>query len=78
MAFKNADHPELRDGEVFLTNEDEDGWRCIGWKSKRKGKVAYDTFGRSIPSIKPFFPVFVEEKELRDAGIPFSDISEGA
>ena len=73
MAFKNANHPELRSGEIFLTNADQEGWSTIGWKSKRKGQIAYDRSGNRLFSTQPFFPVFVEEKELADAGIVIRD-----
>ena len=65
----NAKHPELQDGEVFLTNADAEGWRTIGWRTKRQGNVAYDRDGSPVRSLEPFFPVFVQEKELADAGI---------
>ncbi|MDO8560786.1 MAG: hypothetical protein Q7R91_01055 [bacterium] len=71
-------HPELQDGEVFLTNASDDdwdrisddphsSWESIGWKTKRMGNVAYDIIeGKPVPGM---FPVFVQKRELMEAGI---------
>ena len=75
-------HPEIRKGEIFLTNADDEvvpitlgehtvwksGWECIGWKTKRRGQVALDIKGRPIPD-SGFFPVFVQRSELAKKGI---------
>jgi hypothetical protein len=42
------------------------GWESIGWKTKRRGKMAYDA--NNIP-IAGEFPVFVQRKELLARGI---------
>lgn len=60
----NKNHPELREGEVFLTNALS--LSGIGWKTKRSGYVAYDIYGKPIHGM---FPVFVQRKELEKAGI---------
>ena len=61
-------HPEMQEGEVFLTNfflgishlED------IGWQTKRLGDVAYHNDGTAVPNARP---VFVRRDELVAAGI---------
>ncbi|WKZ25512.1 MAG: hypothetical protein QY322_03965 [bacterium] len=72
----NKNHPETGDGEVFLTNVgdrdpefrffDEDDYLHIGWKTKRKGNVAYDINGKEVYGMKP---VFVQRSELEKGGI---------
>lgn len=60
----NDQHPELRPGEVFLTNcAGEKIFQDIGWKSKRQGKVAYGADGQPIEG---YFPVFVQKDELEE------------
>lgn len=62
-------HPETQEGEVFLTNADSEGFaEHIGWKSKRKGEVAYDVHNKPVKSYD-FFPVFVQRSELEAGGI---------
>lgn len=56
-------HPEKQTTEVFLTNSDESHFGKIKFKSKRKGKVAYDGKGNKL-NITDWFPVFIEEEEL--------------
>lgn len=76
----NKTHPELRKGEVFLTNASErdaldsedrvSSWDSIGWKTKRKGEFSYDIHGKPLGYHWPnSFPVFVRRKELEEAGI---------
>lgn len=72
----NKAHPELNDGEVWLTNAADDdrdftldhrsSWESIEWKTKRRGGIAYTTDDKPI---KGMFPVFVQKKELIEAGI---------
>ncbi|MEK7100248.1 MAG: hypothetical protein AAB872_00375 [Patescibacteria group bacterium] len=72
----NKNHPEKRNGEVFLTNVgdhdreflflEDDNYQRIGWKTKRKGSVAYDVNGKEVYGMKP---VFVQRSELEKAGI---------
>ncbi len=69
MNVSGREHPELGDGEMFLTNidperEDDDGrtdWQSIGYETKREGFVAYDTSGRIIHNMRP---VFVKKSEF--------------
>jgi hypothetical protein len=53
-------HTELRDGEMFLTNADIEGYSQIGWKTKRKGNIAYD---KDEKIARGLFPVFVQKEE---------------
>ena len=73
----NRNHPELREGEVFLTNafDDSNGrfpddprsdWESVGWKSKRAGVTAYTTDGQVIPKM---FPIFAKRSELSGKGV---------
>lgn len=62
------EHPEALEGEVLLTNADSEGLDHIGWKSKRRGNVAYDIHNKPIKS-HDFFPVFVQRQELLKGGI---------
>lgn len=57
----NTTHPELRKEEKFLGNVNEEGFRRIGWTTKRRGEVAYDIYGNIIKS--DLFPVFVQKEE---------------
>ena len=56
-------HPECLPGEIFLTNicSKVSDFGKIGWKTKRKGKCAYDVSGKLVPDS---YPVFVEEEEI--------------
>lgn len=70
------DHPELRKGEVFISNITSpdrvymdlfsDGvfsdWDRIGLKTKRLGQTAYNNKGKVIPTM---FPVFAKKAELK-------------
>ena len=61
---KNEKHPELKGGEIFLTNSTLEDYNCrIGWKTKRMGEIAYDTDGAPINDL---FPVFVHLSEIRE------------
>lgn len=77
----NLKHPELLNGEMFLTNvfegmpdfddDEDDGsleyqFRSIGWASKRLGNQAYDIRGNPLPT---GHPVFVKMAELEHAGV---------
>lgn len=63
----NTTHPEIRDGEMFLTNcfgVSSDSYREIEWRTKRKGKVAYTIRGKPIENV---YPVFIQIKEYDDS-----------
>lgn len=70
---KNRNHPELRDGEVFLGNSTEDDFmNRIGYQSKRMGTTAYTIHGQEIPHFKltpSLYPVFVERQEVIRLGL---------
>ena len=74
MANVSKAHPELREGEVFLTNivvedvlDGEGNWEEIEHKTKRQGQQAYDIWGLPLPA--RFKPVFVQQSELVEKGI---------
>ena len=69
--MKEIKHPEIQEGEVFLTNADLDNFKEIGWKTKRLGKVTFNIYGKRFRS-ESFFPVFVQRKELEEVGITIS------
>ena len=54
-------HPELEEGETFLTNSTLENYPHIGWKTKRKGMIAYDV--NDVP-VKGLIPVFVQQSEI--------------
>ncbi len=64
--FRTADdslsrsHPELQLGEVWLTNDDDEGWEYIGYQYKRRGNTAYDCWHKRVDSL---FPIFVHKVE---------------
>jgi len=67
----NANHPELQEGEVFLTNmlpdrvlDDQSDWEAIGWATKRVGLVAYDRKGNPLDD---YIPVFIQRSESEEA-----------
>lgn len=59
----DAKHPELQDGEVFLTNTYIDDFDRIQWKTKRMGEQAYDKNGKPVPGYSGIYPVFVQKSE---------------
>ncbi|MCC2631115.1 MAG: hypothetical protein K0S38_924 [Candidatus Paceibacter sp.] len=66
----NKNHPERKRNEIFLTNSTDavsvggrSSYEWIGWKTKRKGKVAYQIDGK--PCSNDMFPVFIKKSEVR-------------
>ena len=63
----NTTHPELRDGEMWLTNiytaPKSMRFDSIGWESKRKGTTAYNIYGEVLSYM---LPVFVNKKEWKE------------
>lgn len=61
----NENHPELQEGEAFLTNVSENErfrlWSNLPYEHKRVGEIAYDTDGNPM---KNMHPVFVSRAEL--------------
>jgi hypothetical protein len=64
----NDGHPELRPGEVFLTNAREWEWDFISYATKRRGLVAFATDGSRVPDSEGAFPVFVSKDEYDRRG----------
>lgn len=56
-------HPELLDGEVFLTNATEASYNSFDWKTKRMGVIAYDNKGLSVQSLG-LRPCFIRREEV--------------
>ena len=65
MGRTKMKHPELRKGEMFLTNANVEGYSQIGWETKRSGMTAYDVNGNPVRGL---FPVFVQKAEY-DTGM---------
>jgi hypothetical protein len=58
-------HPEQLPGERFLGNFDDVTRAIIGWRSARRGKVAYGADGEPLGKRWPgSFPVFAQECEI--------------
>jgi len=68
--MNEKEHPETLEGEMYVTNccsgifdSADDDYRDIGWKTKRKGTIAYDVYGNIIAGS---YPVFMQIKEYED------------
>lgn len=66
-------HPELEEGEVFLTNSNLKAFNQMSWKTKRKGRVALDGKGL-MTNNDDWFPVFISSNELKVSGFDIKDI----
>lgn len=71
-----GNHPERREGEVFLVNVQDEHpgmpnpyFDTIRWETKRRGQTACDLGGHSVSGLRP---VFVSRQELVDAGVNVS------
>ena len=62
----NVTHPELQQGEMFVTNSTMEHLDTIGWKTKRTGKIAYDIGGKEIHWLVPVFRQSNEVFRLHD------------
>jgi hypothetical protein len=67
------EHPETKEGEIFLGNFIEIHFQHLPWKAKRMGKVAYDaddnefTLAGALHSPNEVFrPVFIKIREFED------------
>lgn len=62
MKIGTQDHPECREGEVFLADfsRRHNDYKRIGYKTKRIGKVAYDVNGNIAEEL---VPIFVSKQE---------------
>ncbi len=76
----NCNHPECKEGEVFVSNASYDdggfhggvsSWKQIEYKTKRAGDVAYDIYGNIIDTARfdgswATFPVFAKQEEVNN------------
>ena len=62
--FLNDHHPELRDGEIFLSNMLLEDLPGIWWKTKRMGSIAYTINGERLDPINKLYPVFAKASEI--------------
>ena len=61
----NKNHPELKEGEMFYSNDDDISFGHCQYKSKRKGKISYDDDGRNLTKdCSKLFPTFISVKEF--------------
>lgn len=51
----NDNHPELLEGEMFVTNTANPEMTGVYWNTKRLGKVAYDIKGVMVQGLYPVF-----------------------
>jgi hypothetical protein len=61
----NKQHPELKEGEMFILNEEENStaqitFASMPYETKRYGKTAYDDTGKKLEKTKPIF-IKIEE-----------------
>ena len=59
----NETHPELKEGEMFLTNASFDDYTYIRWITKRRGIQAYTIDGEELTVLRP---VFVQKEEYEE------------
>ncbi len=64
----NDAHPEQAREEEFFTNASAAEFAAMEWKTKRRGRVAYDGRGRIVRDQRDWFPVFIAKDELRREG----------
>lgn len=66
MSLRN-NHPECKEDELFVTNADDESYKYIGWKTKRKGIISYMISGEPCGEEWPgSFPVFVKKAEIEE------------
>lgn len=68
--YSNQNHPEILEGEKFLTNTSHDMGNCwdeLICETKRRGAVAYDIWGRPVQGM---YPIFVSIAEIRAKNEP--------
>lgn len=63
--FNNKNHPELKEGEMWLSN----GVNLykIGYKTKRMGGLAFNKYGEIITELHPIFVQISEYNEVQNA-----------
>jgi hypothetical protein len=64
MDYKTQ-HPECHPDETFIGNVDARGFAACGWKSKRRGVLAYDITGNSISAVNGLRPLFANTEEMQ-------------
>lgn len=57
----DKNHPELKIGEMWLTNGYDKLYHHIEYETKRKGNIAFDKYGEIIEGI---YPIFIERREF--------------
>ena len=65
----DQNHPERREGEIFLGNVGEDTFLTCVWQTKRRGNTAYDTDGKPLQH-GLLWPMFIRQSEWDAAKIP--------
>jgi len=63
----NTQHPEAREGEIWIANVPENRFGAVKWDTKRLGTIAYNNKGEPVSGHRP---VFAEKKELEKVGHP--------
>lgn len=56
----NKNHPELLEGEMFVSNTSNREMTGVHWKTKRLGNTAYNIHGEKVSGL---FPVFRDKNE---------------
>lgn len=64
---KDLKHPEQKNDERFIGNDNDYSYKKLGYKTKRKGQQAYELLpflkeGKLI-KIKGLFPTFIQNSE---------------
>lgn len=63
-------HPELREGEAYVSDIFPSTFPKVGWKTKRLGDVAYDMLsGQPMPECLGRKPLFAQRSEMVAAGV---------
>ena len=56
-------HPERSHREVYIGNYHPEHFHCVGFRSARVGRTAYDVHGRVVPGL---YPMFVNDFEFME------------
>lgn len=71
--FDLKPHPELLQGEVFVSNCSREQYFNLNFKTKRIGRQALDGNGKILNS-KNWFPVFIGSIELESLQVTLDDL----
>ena len=63
MADMQKEHPELREGEVWIGNIKDEAFKSSCWRTKRQGDRAYNIHGDLIKNGN-LRPMFVQKSEM--------------